>query len=217
MSLPELDPDDENELEPSPKWIRALLDGRTVVDSRQARMVRPPSGPPRTYAFPPDDVDDAVPDDARMQIGDHVAVRWSAMDHWYEEDEEVFIHPRDPDKRIDTLRSSRHVRVERDGEVLAESHRPTVLIESFPQLPVRYYLRHQDVDQTRLRPNDKVTGCPYKGWASYYDVKVGDQWHEDLVWTYLSPLREVEPIRGLLCFWNERTDIIVDGEPDKSG
>lgn len=198
-------------LEPTAKWIRAVLDGQVVADSRDAKLVRRESGPPPTYAFPKDDVDGALPDRAAFDVDDHVAIRWDAVDHWYEEDEEVFIHPRDPTKRIDVLPSRRHVVVERDGERLAESRRPTLLFEG--DLPVRYYLPHPDVELERLRPSDNVTGCPYKGWASYYDARVGGEWVEDLVWTYKSPFREVDPVRGLLCFYNEKVNLVVDGQP----
>lgn len=191
-----------------------MLDGQTVVDSRQAKIVRPENPPPRTYAFPPEDVDEAVPESARIEVDGHVAVQWDEMDHWYEEAEEVFVHPRDPNKRIDSLRSSRHVVIERDGQRLAESRRPVLLFEG--GLPERYYLPHDDVDMSRLRPIKKTTQCPYKGEASYYAVRVGDEWIDGLAWVYHTPLREVEPIRGLVCFYNEKVETTVDGEPQET-
>lgn len=212
MTLPPLDPDDEHELEPTPKWVRAVAGGRVVADSRRARIVRPPRSPPRTYAFPPEDVDDALPAEARVEVDGHVAVQWDAVDHWFEESEEVFVHPRDPHKRIDVLRSRRHVVVELDGERLAESHRPVLLFEDVPSLPVRYYLQLDDCDLGRLRRSERRSACPYKGFARYFDVKVGDRWRDGLAWTYPAPFREVDPVRGLVSFWNERVDLVVDGE-----
>jgi uncharacterized protein (DUF427 family) len=216
MALASLSKIGQMETDPTPKWIRATLDGKTVADSKKAHLVRQKGTPaiPRTYAFPPDDIDlDAIPRSARREIDGHIAIDWDSMDHWYEEAEEVFVHPRDPHNRIDTLFSSRHVIIERDGERLAESRRPVLLFER--DLPVRFYLPHDDINMSRLRTIDRTTKCPYKGEAYYYAVKAGGRDHEGLAWSYLTPLREVEPIRGLICFFNERVDIIVDGERQK--
>jgi uncharacterized protein (DUF427 family) len=139
-----------------------------------------------------------------------IAVRWSALDRWFEEDEEVFVHPRDPHKRVDALQSSRHVRVELDGEVLAESRRPFLLFET--NLPVRYYLPREDVRMDLLTPTEKHTRCPYKGVASYWSAEVGGRTHEDIAWTYPDPIHENPQIKDLVAFFNERADMTVDGE-----
>lgn len=209
--LPPLDPDAGHALEPTPKWVRAVVGGRVVADSRRAVLVRPPRSPPRTYAFPPADVTDA-PEEARVEVDGYVALQWDAVDHWFEESEEVFVHPRDPHTRIDVLRSRRHVVVERDGQRLAESQHPVLLFEDVPNLPVRYYLPLDDCDLSRLRRSDHHSACPYKGFADYFDVRVGGRWMRDLAWTYPAPFREVDPVRGLVAFWNERVDLTVDGE-----
>jgi uncharacterized protein (DUF427 family) len=132
------------------------------------------------------------------------------MDSWFEEDEEVFVHARDPYKRIDALRSSRHVRVEVDGVVLAESDHPTILFET--SLPPRYYLPKVDVRMDLLEPTDTVTRCPYKGQARYWSARIGDRLEQDIAWSYPSPFPESQPVMALVCFYNERVDLIVDGE-----
>ncbi|HSL00741.1 MAG TPA: DUF427 domain-containing protein [Rubrobacteraceae bacterium] len=139
-----------------------------------------------------------------------VAFYWNKMDHWYEEDEEVFVHPRDPYHRIDVLRSSRHVEVAVNGEVVAESRRPKILFET--GLPPRYYLPPEDVREDVLVESEKTTQCPYKGVASYWSVETGGECVEDLVWYYPNPIPESPKIKGLLCFFNERVDLTVDGE-----
>lgn len=141
---------------------------------------------------------------------DHVRIDFDAMDHWFEEDEEIFVHPRDPHVRISILASSRRVRIEVRGTVLAESDSPTLLLETGARM--RWYLPLVDVDMTKLRSSDSVTHCPYKGRATYWSVVVGDDLHEDLVWTYRSPVRESAPIAGLACFYDEKVDVFVDGE-----
>ena len=144
------------------------------------------------------------------ELRDLVRLEWSAMDEWFEEDEPVYIHPRDPYTRVDILASSRHVVVEVDGERVADSHSPRILFET--GLPARYYIPFTDVRMDLLRPSDTKTGCPYKGWASYWNVAIGDVEHKDIVWGYRSPFPECQKIAGLACFYNEKVDIYLDGE-----
>jgi len=143
-------------------------------------------------------------------LGGLVAFYWRKMDHWYEEDEEVFAHPRDPYHRVDVLGSSRHVKVAVNGEVVAETRRPKILFET--GLPPRYYLPPEDVREEALRPSEKTTMCPYKGEASYRFVEAGAGFVEDLVLYYPEPISGMEKVRGRLCFFNEKVDLTVDGE-----
>ena len=143
------------------------------------------------------------------RVAEHLLLAWGAADHWYEEDVEVFVHPRDPYRRIDVLPSSRRVRVELDDEVLADSRKPVVLLET--GLPARFYLPATDVDTTKLSPTRTSTGCAYKGFAAYWSVTTAKARHEDLVWSYATPLPEAAGIAGLLCFYNEKVDMEVDG------
>ncbi|HEX5859285.1 MAG TPA: DUF427 domain-containing protein [Microbacterium sp.] len=134
----------------------------------------------------------------------HLA-RLDAFDAWYREDDRNVGHPRDPFHRIDIVHSSRQVRVEADGELLAESSDPCLLFD--PSLPVRYYLPPDDVRTDRLRPSDTRTLCAYKGQASYWSLEGED----DLVWSYPEPLRDAAEVTDRLAFINERVDIVVDG------
>jgi uncharacterized protein (DUF427 family) len=150
------------------------------------------------------------PLDGAPPIRDLIAFYWDRIDQWFEEDEEVFGHARDPYHRIDIRRSSRHVKVSIDGQALAESGRALALFES--NLPVRWYLPREDV-LAELEASDLTTVCPYKGTASYHSVRRSDgSLAEDLVWYYVDPLPEAAPIAGLLCFYNERVDLELDGE-----
>jgi uncharacterized protein (DUF427 family) len=146
-----------------------------------------------------------------VALKDHFAFDWNKMDAWYEEDEEIFVHPRDPFKRVDAIKSRRHVRVMIDGEIIADTHRPTLLFET--NHPVRYYLPQEDVRMNLLIPSATRSRCPYKGPASYWSVKKGDRLFEDMVWGYMEPIPECPKIKGLLCFFHERgAEIDVDGE-----
>lgn len=131
------------------------------------------------------------------------------MDAWFEEDEEVFTHPRDPYTRLDILPSSRHVRVEVDGMTIAESTSPRLLFET--GLPVRYYLPKTHVRMDLLTASDTESHCPYKGQAEWWSVRVGDTVREDLAWSYRTPLPESQKISGLVAFYDEKVDIYIDG------
>jgi uncharacterized protein (DUF427 family) len=142
------------------------------------------------------------PDDP--ELAGYLTFDFSAFD-WREEDEPIVAHPHDPFKRIDILASSRHVRIEWDGRLLAESSRPLLLFETL--LPIRYYLPRADV-VADLEPTDTISYCAYKGRASYFSVPDGPA---DVAWTYHHPLHEAAPVTDLVAFFNERVDIIVDG------
>ena len=144
-------------------------------------------------------------------IKDFVAFYWDRVDHWYEEDEEIFVHPRDPYKRVDVVQSSRPVEVVLGGAVVAETRRARFLFET--RLPTRYYIPPEDVRMELLVPSDKKTRCPYKGKARYWSAKMGDRLFEDIVWSYPEPIAECPKIKGYLCFYNEQVDEIrVDGK-----
>ena len=149
-------------------------------------------------------------DDAPFLAG-MLAFRWNEMDAWYEEGEEVFVHAKDPFKRIEAMRSTRHVEVYAAGEKVADTNSPVVLIE--PGHPMRYYLSKVDVRMDLLRPSATVSRCPYKGKASYYSVETEGGLLEDAAWCYRYPTTETAAVAGLVCFFNERVDAIcVDGE-----
>lgn len=148
----------------------------------------------------PDPISGAAP------LKNLVAFYWRKIDHWYEEDEEVFVHARDPYHRIDILPSSRHVTISVDGRVLADTTRPRVLFET--GLPPRFYVPREDVRMDLLSQSEAQTQCPYKGTASYWSLEGSD----DLVWCYEDPIAEAAGVKGLLAFFNERVDLDVDGE-----
>jgi uncharacterized protein (DUF427 family) len=143
-----------------------------------------------------------------------VVLDFAAFDTWYEEDEVIRGHPRDPFHRVDVRRSSRHLRIELDGQLLAETRRPTLVFET--NLGTRYYLPREDV-QVELKPSDTRTICAYKGEASYWSIAG----HDDLVWAYEDPLPDAAGLAGLVAFYDEKVQVTVDGvgsgfEPGKA-
>jgi uncharacterized protein (DUF427 family) len=146
---------------------------------------------------------------ARFLAG-YAAFFWRELDEWFVEDEQVQGHPRDPYSRIDVYKTTRHVRVLIDREAVADTRRAHVLFET--GLPPRYYIPVDDVRSDLLVDSATTTRCAYKGVASYWHVQLGDRTHGDIVWTYTDPEREAEAVRDLLCFFNERVDLELDGE-----
>ena len=142
-------------------------------------------------------------------IADHISFYWNKMNHWYEEDEEIFVHARDPFRRVDCLPSSRRVQVVLDGETVAESRHGTFLFETGH--PTRYYLPIADTRLDLLSPSRYISRCPYKGLANYYHLTVKGKRYDNLVWYYADPVHESARIKGLVCFFNEYVDILVDG------
>ena len=142
------------------------------------------------------------------ELAGHYALVWKTMDHWFEEDEEVYVHPRDPNTRLDILPSSRRVRVEIDGVTIADSTNASFLFET--GLPVRYYVPKTDVRMDLLTPTDLATACPYKGTARYWSVTVDGESNDNIVWGYDTPLPESQKVGGLVAFYNEKLDIYID-------
>lgn len=138
-------------------------------------------------------------------LHEYFIVDFDAFDEWFEEDERNVGHPRDPFHRIEIVHSSRSVRVEHDGELLAASSRPYLLLE--PPLPVRYYLPPEDVNWELLRPSSTRTVCAYKGQASYWSLEN----EGDIAWSYPEPLREASEVKNRIAFFNERADLVVNG------
>jgi uncharacterized protein (DUF427 family) len=226
-------------IEPSPRRVRALLNGAVVFDTTAALYVWEWPKYPQYY-IPVDDVNrDLLVDEekperlhrgsakryglrvgdverkgvAHLYAGDRVpelanTVRfdWAALDAWFEEDEQVFVHPRDPYTRIDAIRSTRSVRVESDGVVLAESSSPVMLFET--GLPTRYYLDRTDVHFEHLEASDTVSSCPYKGRTTGYWSLAGGE--RDIAWSYHFPTGQLQPIAGLIAFYNEKVDTFLD-------
>jgi uncharacterized protein (DUF427 family) len=217
-------------VEPTARRIRVRLGQEVVADTVRAKLLIQygPGGLP-TYFLPREDVRPGVLGDERdghwsvaagsrraadaawansdvPELADHVTFSWSELD-WFEEDEQVHGHARDPHHRVDTVFSSRRVEVYIKGERVADSVRPLLLFET--SLPTRYYLPFADVRTDLLAGSDTISYCPYKGRARYWShAEV-----PDVAWSYPAPIPENPKIRDLVSFYNERVDLVVDGVP----
>ena len=152
---------------------------------------------------------DTSPDGSDVLSG-YWTFAWDSGVRWFEEALEVHVHARDPHKRVDAVPSERHIRIELDGTVVADTVRPVAVFET--TLPTRWYLPREDVRSDLLVPSPTTSRCPYKGTAGYFGVRVGDVDHPDVAWTYVEPVVECPRIAGLVSFFNERVDLYVDRE-----
>jgi len=156
-------------------------------------------GPLKAAGFVPDDAD----------LGGRALLDFDAFDGWRAEEHELVGHAHDPFKRIEVWNSARHVKVSVDGVVLGDTRRPRMLLET--HLPTRWYLPREDVAMDALSASSHRSTCAYKGHASYFSVADGSEEGRDIGWTYADPLHDAEPVRDMICFWAERTDVVLDG------
>ncbi len=244
----ERDPNHKVEVAPSPRWVRVMFNGETIASSKRP-MLLVETGHRPVYYFPREDVrmdvleptatrthcpykgdasycsirvGDRVSEDAvwsyeepfpdQQDVRGHIAFYWDRVDAWYEEADLLHKHPRDPRHRVDVLESSRHIQVAINGQTVADTHRLRILFETGH--PTRYYIPPEDVRMDLLEQSDLHTRCPYKGEASYWTARIGDQELKDIVWGYQDPIAECPRIRGHLSFFNEKVDVTVDGKPE---
>jgi uncharacterized protein (DUF427 family) len=217
-----------------------MLGGRTVVDTTRALYVWEWPPYPQFYIPIEDVAADVVVDEEHEQklsrgtarrlglragdqerkaaarvytdgsLAGYARFEWDALDAWFEEDEEIFVHPRNPYARVDALRSTRPIRIELEGVVLAESRSPVLLFET--GLPTRYYLDRTAVNFTALEHSGTTTACPYKGRTTdYWSIRTPSGLHPDLAWSYAFPTAGLSAIAGLIAFYNEKVDITLDG------
>jgi uncharacterized protein (DUF427 family) len=193
--------------------VRAELSPAPAVNGDVAGVLHPgiPFGV-HTAAGEPVSIEDRVGAGFRLadeDLAGYVALDFAAFDGWYEEDESIAGHPRDPFHRVDVRRSARSVRIEIDGDVVADTTRARLLFET--SLPLRFYVPRDDV-RVELHPSSRRTYCPYKGHASNWSVDAGGRRRENLGWSYERPLPDAVAIAGLVAFWDERVDVFLDGE-----
>lgn len=166
------------------------------------------------YLVPTADIRiDALADDAPKPVvdgwDDHRLIRWDKVDRWFEEDEEVFVHPRSPYVRADAVRSARRVRVELDGVVLADASGCVIVFET--GLPPRYYIDKTAVSWSMLTPSNTVSECPYKGTTTgYWNATINGETTPDIAWSYDFPTQALGPIAGLVAFYDDRASVKVE-------
>jgi uncharacterized protein (DUF427 family) len=199
-------------VEPFPRRVRGRIGDRWVIDSERALLVHRQGLPP-SFAFPACDVDDSVGSTDEPEAPGHVRVAWDAVEQWFEEEEQVLGHPRNPYHRVDCVRTSRRLKVELGGVAVVDTATTMGVYET--SLAPRLYVSRELVRTDLLARSRTTSYCPYKGWATWWDVVVGDLRVSDAAWSYDDPLPECEPIRAMLSFYT--TGLVVTAELPPAG
>lgn len=150
------------------------------------------------------------PTEGMPQLAELVAVSFDKLDAWFEEDDEIVGHPRDPYHRFDCRHTSEHVEVRIGGETIVETDRAIKLFET--NLPPRYYIRFDDVKPDCLSPSETRGICPYKGWEAYFNVRAGGTTVPDGAWMISEPFGEAITVAGCVSFWGDGTEVLADGQ-----
>ena len=181
-----------------------------MADSRRTKLLYLDGEVIPRHVFPEEDVRlDLLPADAITRHEGLIEIDFATPDEWREEDEELVGHARDPFKRIDARRTSRHIRVSIGEELVAETRRAVALFET--GLPTRWYIPRDDVSADLTRNDDHRTTCAYKGHATHWDA-LGEK---AIAWSYELPLNDAVPVRSMIAFYNERVELDVDGEREE--
>jgi uncharacterized protein (DUF427 family) len=119
----------------------------------------------------------------------------------------VWEYPRPP--RLE--RTSKHIRVEFAGVVLADTRSAFRVLET--SHPPVYYVPPQHVTLQHLIAGPGGSYCEWKGRAAYYTVVVGSARVEDAAWYYPEPTPAFEAIRDHVAFYAAcMGGCFVDGE-----
>ncbi|RDA93752.1 hypothetical protein CP533_0203 [Ophiocordyceps camponoti-saundersi (nom. inval.)] len=194
---------------PATALVSCAVRDKRLVENKKAAVVELTVGGPGSDEVTTDRVLRFANDPGLGPLTNLARLEFGAMDQWLEEDVPIYVHPKDPFKRIDVLPSSREIQVKIGDDTVAKASSSVHLLET--GLPTRYYISPGAVDPGLLRKSSLTTKCPYKGEAEYWHVVTGGKTVENIVWQYRIPTLESSGIAGLLCFYNEKVDVYLDG------
>lgn len=193
-------------VEPHPRRVQALRDGRAVLDTERALLVHRRDHP-LSYAFPADLVGD-LPCEPVAEAPGFAHVPWDAVDTWREEGRTLVHYPPNPYHRVDCRPTNRRLRVTVAGETVVDTTETVIVFET--SLEPRLYVDPSHVRTGLLRPSQTSSYCNYKGYATYWSAVIADTVIEDLAWTYPDPPPETLPIKGFFSFDAARAEVVAD-------
>ena len=202
-------PDGVVYVEPHPRRVQAVRDGRLVIDTERALMVHRRDHP-LSYVFPVDEVGDLATEPEPEAPG-FVHVPWDAVDTWLEEGRELVHYPPNPYHRVDCRPTKRRLRVSVNGATLVDTDDTVIVFET--ALDPRLYVDPSHVRIDLLRRSETSSYCNYKGFATYWSVVLDDLAVDDVAWSYEDPPPESLPIRGFLSFDATRVDVVAELPP----
>lgn len=193
-------------VEPHPRRVQGIRDGRVVIDTEGAVLVHRRNRP-LSYAFPADEAQ-GLPSEPEPEAPGYVSVPWDAVDTWREEGRELVHYPPNPYHRVDCRPTRRRLRVDVDGTTLVDTDDTVIVFET--ALEPRLYVDASLVRADLLRRTDTSTYCNYKGVAAYWAAVIGDIVVPDVAWSYPDPPPESRPIAGFLSFDATRADVVAE-------
>ncbi|SEH85433.1 Uncharacterized conserved protein, DUF427 family [Mycolicibacterium rutilum] len=193
-------------VEPHPRRVQGLRDGRAVIDTERALLVHRRDHP-LSYAFPADEAA-GLPGEPVAEAPGYVHVPWDAVDTWLEEGRELVHYPPNPYHRVDCRPTDRALRVTVAGQSLVDTTDTVIVFET--SLDARLYVNPAHVRTDLLRPSATTSYCNYKGYATYWSATVGDTVVEDVAWSYPDPPPETLPIAGFFSFDADRAQVMAD-------
>ncbi|WP_019730323.1 DUF427 domain-containing protein, partial [Mycobacterium avium] len=193
-------------VEPHPRRVQAVKDGRSVIDTERALMVHR-RGRPLSYVFPADEVA-GLPGEPEPEAPGFVHVPWDAVDTWWEEGRKLVHYPPNPYHRVDCRGTRRRLRVRVGGTTLVDTDHTTIVFET--ALPPRLYVDPAHVRTDLLRRSETTSYCNYKGFATYWSLVDGDRVVDDVGWCYPDPPPESLPIKGFLSFDETRVELLAE-------
>ncbi len=199
-------------VEPHPRRVQAVIDGRNVIDTEHVLLVHR-KGHPLSYAFPAGEVS-GLPSEPEPLAPGYVRVPWDAVDNWFEEGRQLVHYPPNPYHRVDCRPTNRGLRVEVAGVTLVDTTDTMIVFET--ALEPRLYVDPALVRTDLLRRTETTSYCNYKGYATYWAAHAGDTVIEDVAWSYPDPMPEALPIKGFLSFDPDRVDMLAE-LPDSPG
>jgi uncharacterized protein (DUF427 family) len=193
-------------VEPHPRRVQAIRDGRTVIDTEHAVMVHRRDHP-LSYAFPADEIGD-LPSEPVPEAPGFVRVPWDAVDTWLEEGRTLVHYPPNPYHRVDCRPTKRGLRVTVADTVLVDTTDTVIVFET--SVETRLYVAPSYVRTDLLRRSESTSYCNYKGYATYWSAVIGDAVVEDMAWSYDDPLPETSPIKGYFSFDANCAEVLTE-------
>ena len=193
-------------VEPHPRRVQAVKDGRTVIDTERALLVHRPDRP-LSFAFPVEEAH-GLPSEPVAEAPGYVGVPWDAVDTWVEEGRTLVHYPPNPYHRVDCRPTRRRLRVTAAGVTLVDTDDTMIVFET--ALEPRLYVDPTYVRTDVLRQSNTSTYCNYKGPATYWSAVAGDAIVEDVAWSYPDPLPESSPMKDFLSFDAARAVVVAE-------
>lgn len=191
-------------IEPHPRRIQAVHQGRIVIDTEKALLVHRRNRP-LSYAFRTEDIT-GLPTEPEPEAPGYVHVPWDAVDAWFEEGRKLVNYPPNPYHRVDCRPTSRRLRVTIHGTPLVDTDDTVIVFET--ALAPRLYVAAKHVRTDLLQKTHTSSYCNYKGVAAYWAASIDDHTTvADIAWSYDEPLPESATIKGYLSFDAEKVQV----------